>query len=160
MTKETKWFFRARYSRYASKGIIHQSGSFAPSDNPYPETPPALQAAMDEYNKLKKRTGARSAWIRSNPQLFEAMKAQWAAIDDWQNRQRAKFGLAATEGAAGIAGGFKEATDYSGGSYTPRIYQPRYPSFARKPGRLMSVGAPRTVTIRRPGKIVVKRERA
>lgn len=135
--------------------------SFAPSDNPYPETPPALQAAMNEYNKLKKGTGARSAWIRSNPQVFEAMKAQWAAIDDWQNRQRAKFGLAATEGAAGIAGGFKEPFEsYGGRGYTPRIYQPRYPSFARKPGRLMSVGAPRTVTIRRPGKIVVKRERA
>lgn len=77
-------------------------------DNPYPETPEWLQEVMDRYSALPKGTGDRSAWIRANPDAWAAMTGQWAAIDNWQNRAREKLGLAATEGAEGIAGGFQE----------------------------------------------------
>lgn len=83
------------------------------NDNPYPETPPDLQKAMDAYSALPKGTGARSAWIRANGGLFEQMKQQWAAVDNWQNAERVKLGLDATEGSDGQANGYSSGSSKS-----------------------------------------------
>ena len=87
--------------------------SFNSSDNPYPATPPELQSVMDEYSSLPKGTGVRSSWIKSNPDKWQAMNGQFAAIDNWQNKQRAKKGLDTTEGAEGIAKGYGTSSSYS-----------------------------------------------
>lgn len=104
-------FFTALKNKAAADGR-----PWAKTDNPYPETPPQLQKVMDFYSSLPKGTGARSGWIQANPQLWGAMTNQWAMIDNWQNKQRGKRGLAATEGEEGIKGGFKEAYGSSYGS--------------------------------------------
>lgn len=80
-------------------------------ENAYPETSPELQKVMDYYSSLPKGTGARKNWIASHPNEWAAMQNQFAAIDNWQNIQRGKRGLAATEGADGQANGYS-----SGGS--------------------------------------------
>jgi hypothetical protein len=48
---------------------------------------------MDAYSALPKGTGARSSWIRSNPDTWNAMTTQWQATDDWENKERVKIGL-------------------------------------------------------------------
>lgn len=130
-----KDYFDAIKRDSEAKGI-----KFDTQDNPYPETPPQLQAAMDIYSNLPKKTGARSNWIRNNPQIFEAMKAQWALVDDWQNVQRGKRGLAPTEGQAGIDAGFRTASTYGTGkggkTYIPNVYVPYIRGTAQKPGGL------------------------
>lgn len=85
--------------------------------NPYPVTSPELQKAMDYYSSLPKGTGARSGWIKSNPGAWQAMQDNFAAIDNWQNNQRANRGLAATEGATGTDNGYTAYTQSSGSSY-------------------------------------------
>ena len=149
---EKKVFFEKLKDLAAKEGW-----KFAENDNPYPQTSPQLQAAMDTYNKLKKGTGERSNWIRNNPTTFEAMKAQWAAIDDWQNRQRAKRGLAATEGAASQTGGFGTT---SRRSYTPRVNQPFIQARAQKPGGLSRLPGVGPQVRMRPGQVVVRRTEA
>ena len=42
------------------------------------------------------------------------MKDQWAKKDHWENQQRIGRGLAATEGAEGVANGFQNASSGSG----------------------------------------------
>lgn len=90
------------------------------SDNPYPETPKNVQTDMDYYNSLPSGTGQRSSWIRQNPDKWNAMTSQWAAVDAWQNRARKKRGLAATEGDEGKAGGFNNGSSSSSSSYARR----------------------------------------
>lgn len=90
---------------------------FNSPSNPYPQTSAQLQRVMDTYSSLPKGTGARSAWIRNNPQAWSAMQNQFASIDNWQNIQRGKRGLAKTEGAEGAANGFTAYTQSSGGGY-------------------------------------------
>jgi hypothetical protein len=91
------------------------------SDNPYPTASKELQNTMDYYNTLPKGTGARKSWIAANPGLYQQMQDQYAKIDDWQNKQRGKRGLDATEGAAGVANGYSSG---SGSSYS-RYYSNR-----------------------------------
>lgn len=134
--------------------------SFAQSDNPYPEASPQLQTAMDTYSKLPKKTGQRSAWIRDNQDMFNNMKNYWAAIDNWQNIQRGKRGLAATEGQAGIDAGFKEATGTTKKTYTRRFKQPYVQARAQKPGSLGRVPGIGPQLQLRPGRVVVKRTQA
>lgn len=88
---------------------------FNSSDNPYPVTSPELQAAMNGYSKLPKGTGARKAWIQGNPGIYKQMTDQYAAIDNWQNKQRGKRGLDTTEGDAGKVAGYD--TGSSSGGY-------------------------------------------
>jgi hypothetical protein len=164
---EQEWYANYRADKqkfYEQLRLLAQreGWKFASSDNPYPQTSPQLQVIMNTYNALPKKTGDRSRWIRNNPALWDAMKAQWAAIDNWQNKQRAKRGLAATEGEAGIANGFKEAQTGYGSS--KKTYYPRFsiPSGIKikKPGALQVPQGKGRVVIRKPGKVVVKRERA
>ena len=92
---------------------------FSSSDNPYPVTPPDLQKAMNGYSALPKGTGARKAWIQSNPGLYAQMQDQYAKIDNWQNIQRGKRGLDTTEGDAGKVAGYDSGSSggksYGGG---------------------------------------------
>jgi len=90
---------------------------FNSPDNPYPVTSPELQKTLDYYSSLPKGTGARSGFIKANPAAWQAMQDNFAAIDNWQNNQRANRGLAATEGAAGTANGYTAYTQSSGGGY-------------------------------------------
>lgn len=83
---------------------------FGGTDNPYPEAKPELQQIMDYYNGLPKGTGQRSAFIRSYPDAWNAMQKHFADIDAWQNKQREKRGLAATEGAEGEANGYSTSS--------------------------------------------------
>lgn len=79
---------------------------FGSQNNPYPETPPNLQRAMDYYSSLPSGTGARSSWIKANPATWAAMQRQFALVDNWQNIQRGKRGLDMTEGDIGKAAGY------------------------------------------------------
>lgn len=79
---------------------------FNSPDNPYPTTSSTLQKTLDAYSALPKGTGDRSAWIRSNPTAWAAMKTQFAKVDNWQNIQRGKRGLAVTEGDQGAKNGY------------------------------------------------------
>jgi hypothetical protein len=88
---------------------------FNSSDNPYPVTEKALQSVMDSYSALPKGTGERSAWIKAHPDEWTMMQNQFAKIDDWQNIQRGKRGLMATEGQLGKDNGF--GTSSSSGGY-------------------------------------------
>jgi hypothetical protein len=151
---EKKIFFEKLKELAAKEGW-----KFAENDNPYPETPPNIQAAMDAYNKLKKGTGDRSRWIRDNQELFNAMKAQWAAIDDWQNRQRAKRGLLPTEGFQTDATQ-QYNNQYQRRSYFPRFNQPTIPVSRRNPSTtVMRTGMGQQIAMR-PGRVVVRNQKA
>jgi len=73
--------------------LSKQGKSLPKTDNPYPVASPELQKSMDAYSALPKGTGARSSWIRSNPDTWNAMTTQWQATDDWENKERVKIGL-------------------------------------------------------------------
>lgn len=103
----------ARENYYnAVKESLAKEGKTLPESD-YPKASPELQKVMTAYNSLPKGTGARSDWIRANPGLFEQMKNQWAAVDDWQNKERVKLGLDATEGADGQASGYSTGSGSS-----------------------------------------------
>lgn len=89
--------------------------------NPYPNADAKTQKIIDYYNSLPKGTGARSSWIRNNPQAYQMMQNQWAAKDNWENKERIARGLAPTEGAEGIASGYgqpQKSYGYSRGGYS------------------------------------------
>ena len=86
----------AYYTQLQAK-LASQGKSFPPQENPYPTTPPELQQVMNFYSSLPKGTGQRSAWIRSNPTLWNQMTNQWAAVDAWENKERAEIGLSPVE---------------------------------------------------------------
>ncbi len=92
------------------KASLAKEGKVMPkSKNPYPETPPELQKAMDAYSALPKGTGDRSAWIKANPGPWQRMTAQWAQVDAWENKERVAIGLAPiedTEDSGSGSGGF------------------------------------------------------
>lgn len=102
-----------------------QGKTLGAQDNPYPVTAQPIQKIMDAYTALPKGTGARSSWIKAHPTEWGAMQQQFAAIDNWQNIQRGKRGLAPTEGATGTAAGFPTVsldsgnTQFGGGSGAP-----------------------------------------
>jgi len=86
----------AYYTQLQAK-LASQGKSFPPQENPYPTTPPELQQVMNFYSSLPRGTGQRSAWIRSNPTLWNQMTNQWAAVDAWENKERAEIGLSPVE---------------------------------------------------------------
>ena len=86
----------AYYTQLQAK-LAAQGKSFPPQENPYPTTPPELQQVMNFYSSLPKGTGERSAWIRSNPTLWNQMTNQWAAVDAWENKERVDMGLSPVE---------------------------------------------------------------
>ena len=103
-------FYQAKQAYNQKKGYKQIA-----ENNPYPNADRQTQKIIDYYNTLPKGTGARSSWIRNNPQAYKMMQNQWAAKDKWENAERVTQGLAATEGAEGIANGYGEAkTAYSG----------------------------------------------
>lgn len=110
------------------KSITASMAKMDSPDNPYPETPPQVQKYMDAYSALPKGTGARSSWIKANPEAWSAMTSQFAAIDDWQNKQRKKRGLDATEGEEGKANGYGDSSSSfgSGGSSSPDLNPYKY----------------------------------
>jgi hypothetical protein len=75
------------------KAKLAKEGKTLPSDSTYPTTPPKVQSAMDAYSALPKGTGARSNWIKANPQAWAEMTAQWQAVDNWENKERGTIGL-------------------------------------------------------------------
>jgi len=109
---------KTAYYDYVAKQAAASGKPLGGSDNPYPTTPANVQQDMDYYNGLPKGTGARSGWIKANPDKWAAMQAQFAAVDNWQNEQRKKRGLDATEGAAGQANGYN--TGSSSGGYSSK----------------------------------------
>lgn len=99
---------KSDYFTQLSEKAKKEGKTFGTKDNPYPATPPDLQKIMNDYSSLPK--GTRKSWINSNPGQYKRMQDQYASIDNWQNIQRGKRGLDATEGALG------EASGYSSGS--------------------------------------------
>ena len=75
------------------KAKLAKEGKTLPSDSTYPATQPKVQSAMDTYSALPKGTGARSNWIKANPEAWNAMTAQWQAVDNWENKERGTIGL-------------------------------------------------------------------
>lgn len=57
--------------------------------NPYPEPSKGLAKKLDYYYTLPKGTGARSAFLNSNPDVL----AQWDKVENWKNGERAQVGL-------------------------------------------------------------------
>lgn len=97
---------KSDYFTQLSEKAKKEGKTFGTKDNPYPNTPPDLQKIMDNYSALPSGTGARKSWISSNPGQYKRMQDQYASIDNWQNIQRGKRGLDATEGATGEASGY------------------------------------------------------
>lgn len=85
-------------------------------NNPYPTMAPDIQKALDQYDTLPKGTGARSGWIKANPDAWNAIQTSFNAIDTWQNNQRAKLGLDATQGQQGQANGYSTSSSSTSGS--------------------------------------------
>lgn len=123
---EQPWYgaYKDQSSKYyAAKDKWTKKQGFTPfkSDNPYPEAKGEVKKLSDFYNSLPKGNGprgtspSRSAWIRNNPAQFAKLKDQWAKQDAWENTERSKYGLAATEGDAGVKNGFKKAYTSSKG---------------------------------------------
>lgn len=125
--RQTDWYAEyqtkksAFFDQLATKAKA-DGRAFGTSSNPYPATPPDVQQMMNQYNTLPKGTGERSAWIKANPDAWNSMQAQFAAVDNWQNVQRDKRGLASTEGAAGIANGFGTSNTSSYSRYKKRPF--------------------------------------
>lgn len=84
------------YSQLQAK-MASEGKALPQSDNPYPSPSPQLQQTMNLYSSLPKGTGARSAWIQSNPVLWNQMTNQWAAVDAWENKERVAMGLSPVE---------------------------------------------------------------
>lgn len=95
---------RTAYYEAVKSKLAKEGKSLPQSDNPYPETPKALQDIMNYYSSLPKGTGARSAFIRANPDAFNAMTNQWSAIDAWENKERVAIGLSPIDQQASSTG--------------------------------------------------------
>lgn len=90
---------------------------FSGGGNSYPEMEPDVQQALDQYSALPKGTGDRTNWINSNPDMWDRIQNSFEKIDQWQNSQRKKRGLAATEGDEGEKNGYSSDSSSSGGGY-------------------------------------------
>lgn len=139
---------KTAYYDYVAKQAAASGKPLGGSDNPYPTTPANVQQDMDYYNGLPKGTGARSGWIKANPDKWAAMQAQFAAVDNWQNEQRKKRGLDATEGAAGQANGYSTGSSsggYSGGygSRKSKAGINQYAYQVKRGGATVSLKAPK-----------------
>lgn len=86
---------RGKYYEQVKENLKLQGKEIPAQKNPYPTTPPQLQQAMDFYFDLP-NSKAKSNWKKANPGLWEQMKAQWAQVDAWENKERVAIGLAET----------------------------------------------------------------
>ena len=138
--------------------------------NPYPEISDDLLAAQSAYFDLPKGTGARSAWIRNNPETWAALTTHWNAKQSWEDKERELLGLKPEEKdeeESGGSGGYynssgKWVSSGGGGSRGVRV-NAKTGSFGQK--RALNVGnvkikkdkkrkvvkknAPKTVKIKR-----------
>ncbi len=69
----------------------------AKNTNEYPKASNEVEKAQNYYFDLPKGTGARSAFIRNNPNLWDKMVGYWDAKDSWTNGERGKLGLGKLE---------------------------------------------------------------
>ena len=105
----------ARENYYNSvKESLAKEGKTLPASD-YPKASPELQKVMTAYNSLPKGTGARSAWIRANPGLFDQMKNQWAATDAWENKERTAIGLSPIDNSQSSGSGSSYSKSGGGG---------------------------------------------
>lgn len=157
---------RSDYYNQLKAKLASEGRTMTASDNPYPETPPEVQRTMDYYSSLPKGTGARSAFIRTNPGAFQAMTNQWAAVDAWENKERVAIGLSPIAAAdqlsnsSGSSGSSSYKKSYSK-TYSPKI-KPFYYSQGYKTPRKLgkpAVSVPRKVGAA-PIKIVAKKSKA
>jgi hypothetical protein len=86
---------RGKYYEQVKENLKLQGKEIPAQKNPYPTTPPQLQQAMDFYFDLP-NSKAKSNWKKANPGLWDQMKAQWAQVDAWENKERVAIGLAET----------------------------------------------------------------
>lgn len=84
-------------------------------DNTYPVASDTVKKAQDYYFTLPKGTGARSAWIRSNPETWNQMISFWNAKDQWTNGERSKLGLGPLDEKTNSTGSFAYSRRRSGG---------------------------------------------
>lgn len=112
---EQEWYqdFRGeqdKYYRAKQKWNKKMGYKPAPADtNPYPTPSKGLQSKLDQYYKLPKGTGARSAMLRSNPDIV----AHWDKTEAWTNGERAQVGLGNVDNDTGFT---KFASSSKGGS--------------------------------------------
>ena len=148
---EQEWYqdFNAKRDTYYTQlqaKLASQGKSFPPQKNPYPETPPELQQIMNYYSSLAKGTGDRSAWIRSNPALWQQMTNQWAAVDSWENKERVSIGLSPIENVVNNAQqyGFKTTSP----EYKAAMAALQQSGITVKPLSIVSA-APRRIKLKR-----------
>ena len=141
---------REKYYGQVKQSLAKQGKTLPQSNNPYPETPPDLQKVMDQYSALPKGTGARSAWIKANPDLFNKMVNQWQATDAWENKERVAMGLSPiSEDFAsnyGSGGGKKgppsldlQTAKYASAPKAPTIRISRKPTYKKASLRRLAV---------------------
>lgn len=84
---------------YKAKDGYKEKRGFADikETNPYPEADPETQKAMDYYFSLPSGTGARSGFIRANPDVWNAITGQWDKQNAWTDEERRQLGLPAIE---------------------------------------------------------------
>src|SRR5690606_31559638 len=78
-------YFRAKRAYNKKMGFDNKVAD----NNPYPTPSRQLEKKLDYYYTLPKGTGARSAFLRSNPDVLK----QWDKVEAWKNGERAQVGL-------------------------------------------------------------------
>lgn len=102
---EPYWAQRDQFVGYLKqKGVIQENSSYQQAPQPNPQ----LQSKLDYYNTLPSGTGARSGFLRANPDVLQFFNES----RDFTNAQRADLGLPLLEGY-GSSGGYA-----SGGAKT------------------------------------------
>lgn len=91
---DQEWYqdFRANDSKYYQEKTTWQKKMGYKNNgtaSTYPEPSKDLQKKLDYYYTLPKGTGARSSFLRSNPDIL----AQWDKVEAWKNGERLKVGL-------------------------------------------------------------------
>lgn len=90
----TDWF--SKYNQYIRD---RRDQLKLPQYDRYPEAPPDLQKAMDGYSSLPKGDGprggspTRSAWIKANPGLWQAMTDQWSKVAQYNLQNDAAMAI-------------------------------------------------------------------
>ena len=131
--------------------ILAKEGKELPANtNPYPVPSTELQQVMSIYSALPKGTGARSQWIRSNPQLWQKMTEQWAAVDAWENRERVARGLAPIE---------PTTTQQFGGGFGFKPVNPAYKEALAAINNLPTQFKPLSIVSAAPRRVRLQRQR-
>ena len=107
-----EWYqdYRGKEDQYFKSKLAYNKkmgydGQKTPDTNPYPEAPPELQKKLDYYYTLPSGTGARSDFLRSNPDIL----AQWDRVENWKNGERALVGLGPIDSDNKYASGGKKS---------------------------------------------------